>query len=330
MHKTKRWLAVSGVALIPLFLAACKRQASTQMKPPTGFFGAFYNVIGKPLQGLMTWIAGFFGGTAGSGFGIAIILITLAVRLVLLPLMLRQQRNMTMSQEKQRVLKPQLDIIQKQMKKPGITQEETLRLNAMMQEVYKKNGTSMIPSMGCLTMLIQLPIFSGLYQAVAYSPEISSAKFFGISLGESSLVITIVATLLYFLQSIIMLQAYPPEQRKQMQTSAMLNPIMTFFFCMFYNAGLGLYFLAGGIIVLIQQVIVTYVITPNIRKKMDAQIAENPPVIVVDEHTFDQPVAAASETTTATAPATEAKGEQAEPAAKRNRNAGKQRHHHKD
>lgn len=330
MHKTKRWLAVSGVALIPLFLAACKRQASTQMKPPTGFFGAFYNVIGKPLQGLMTWIAGFFGDTAGSGFGIAIILITLAVRLVLLPLMLRQQRNMTMSQEKQRVLKPQLDIIQKQMKKPGITQEETLRLNAMMQEVYKKNGTSMIPSMGCLTMLIQLPIFSGLYQAVAYSPEISSAKFFGISLGESSLVITIVATLLYFLQSIIMLQAYPPEQRKQMQTSAMLNPIMTFFFCMFYNAGLGLYFLAGGTIVLIQQVIVTYVITPNIRKKMDAQIAENPPVIVVDEHTFDQPVAAASETTTATAPATEAKGEQAEPAAKRNRNAGKQRHHHKD
>ncbi|MFD1393652.1 membrane protein insertase YidC [Lacticaseibacillus jixianensis] len=317
MSKMKRWLAVSGVALIPLFLAACKRQATTQMKPPTGFFGAFYNVIGKPLQGLMTWIAGFFGGTAGSGFGIAIILITLAVRLVLLPLMLNQQKNMTQSQEKQRVLKPQLDIIQKQMKKPGITQAEQLHLNALMQDVYKKNGTSMIPSMGCLTMLIQLPVFSGLYQAVAYSPEISSAKFFGIALGESSMVITIVATLLYVVQSWMMLQTYPPEQRKQMQTSVMLSPLMTFFFCMFYNAGLGLYFLAGGIIILIQQVIVTYIITPNIRKRMDAELAENPPVIVVDEHTFDAPAAEVATSTAAAA---------SDPAAakKHNRNAGKQ------
>ncbi|MFD1439977.1 membrane protein insertase YidC [Lacticaseibacillus hegangensis] len=324
MHKSKRWLALSGVALITLFLAACSRQASTQLKPPTGFFGAFYNVIGKPLQQLMVWIAGFFGSSTASGFGIAIIIITLAVRLILLPLMLNQQKNMTESQEKQRVLKPQLDIIQKQMKKPGITQEETLRLNAMMQDVYKKNGTSMIPSMGCLTMLIQLPIFSGLYQAVAYSPEISSSKFFGIALGQSSMLITIAATLLYFAQSMIMLQAYPKSQRKQMQTSAMLNPIMTFFFCMFYNAGLGLYFLAGGIIVLIQQAIVTYVITPNIRKRMDAEIAENPPVIVVDEHTFDEPAPEAETTTTVD----ELTGnDQPAPTAKRNRNAGKQRHH---
>ncbi|WP_179395211.1 membrane protein insertase YidC [Lacticaseibacillus absianus] len=319
MTKNKKWLALGGLGSLSLLLAACQRTASTTtMKAPTGFFGSFYNLIGKPLQHLMEWLAQFFG--TANGYGIAIIIITLAVRLILLPLMLRQQKNMTESQEKIKILKPQIDLIQAQMKKSN-SQEDQMRLNAMMQDVYKKNGTSMIPSMGCLTLLIQLPIFSGLYQAVAYSPEISSSKFFGIALGQSSMVITIIATLLYVAQSYIMLQMYPPEQRKQMQTSAFLSPVMTFVFCMMYNAGLGLYFLAGGIIILIQQVIVTYMITPAIRTRMDAELAENPPVIVVDENTFK-----------ATAPAA-VDGDNVIPASSRpernahGRNAGKQRHH---
>ncbi|WP_407891346.1 membrane protein insertase YidC [Lacticaseibacillus sp. N501-2] len=319
MHRLKKWATLGGVTGLGLLLTACKQQATNAtLKPPTGFFGMFYNLIGKPLQHLMEWIAQ--GLNNPNGFGIAILLITLVVRLVLLPAMLNQQRKMTASQEKQKILKPQLDIIQAQMKKPGITQEETLRLNQMMQDVYKKNGTSMIPSMGCLTLLIQLPIFSGLYQAVAYSPEISKSTFFGIQLGHSSLIITFVATAFYLLQSWVMMQGVPPEQRKAMQTSALISPIMTFVFCLMYNAGLGLYFLAGGVIILIQQLIVTYIITPNIRKRLDEEMEKNPPVIVVDEHTFDTPVE----------PAVSAPIDPAKPGiTKKNRNAGKQQHHHK-
>ncbi|WP_125702993.1 membrane protein insertase YidC [Lacticaseibacillus daqingensis] len=321
MRKLKQWLVLGGLGSLTVLLAACGNTAKhATLKAPTGFFGTFYNLIGKPLQHLMEWLAQLVG--TANGYGIAIIIITLAVRLILLPLMLRQQKNMTESQEKMKILKPQVDLIQKQMKKVS-SQEEQMRLNALMQDVYKKNGTSMIPSMGCMTLLIQLPIFSGLYQAVAYSPEISSSRFFGIALGQSSMIITIIATLLYLAQSYIMLQMYPPEQRKQMQTSAFLSPLMTFFFCMMYNAGLGLYFLAGGIIILIQQIIVTYMITPAIRKRMDAELAENPPVIVVDENTFtnNAPIAAANVTETTIDPASrpERNG--------KGRNAGKQRHH---
>lgn len=318
MQRIKKWATLGSVGLLGLLLSACKRVATTATKPPTGFFGTFYNWIGKPLQGLMEWIAGFFG--SANGYGIAIIIITLVVRLVLLPLMLRQQRTMTISQEKMKVLKPQIDIIQAQSKK-NPTQEEQLHLNQLMQEVYRKNGTSMIPSMGCLTMLIQLPIFSGLYQAVAYSPEISKSTFFGIPLGQSSLLITIIATALYFVQSWIMLQGVDKDQRKTMQTTALISPMITFIFCLFYNAGLGLYFLAGGIIIIIQQLLVTYVITPSIRKQIDREMKEKPPVIVVDEHTFDQPVAAAA--TPAAAKATQAKQQE-----RRHRNAGKQNRNH--
>ncbi|WP_225047623.1 membrane protein insertase YidC [Lacticaseibacillus kribbianus] len=318
MRNLKKWALLGGMSAAAVFLTACQR-TTTQLKPPTGFFGVFYNWIGKPLQNLMELIANHLG--TASGYGIAIIIITVVVRLILLPLMLRQQKNMTQSQEKMKVLKPQIDLIQAEMKRPH-DQAETLRLNQMMQDVYRKNGTSMIPSMGCLTLLIQLPIFSGLYQAVAYSPEISSSKFFGIALGQSSMVITIIATLLYVAQSYIMLQTYPPEQRKQMQTTAFLSPLMTFFFCMMYNAGLGLYFLAGGIIILVQQVIVTYVITPAIRTRMDAELAENPPVIVVDENTFAKPEPAPA----ATVETIDENGRPERPA--HGRNAGKQRHHH--
>ena len=320
MHKLKRWLVLGAIPLLTVVLTACKRTTTTTLKPPTGFFGIFYKWVGLPLQHLMDWIAPWFG--KASGYGIAIILITLAVRLILLPAMLRQQKNMTISQEKMKVLKPQLDIIQAQMKKAS-SQEETLRLNQLMQDVYKKNGTSMLPSMGCLTLLIQLPIFSGLYQAVAYSPEISTSKFFGIALGQNSMVITIVATLIYLVQSWIMVQGVDASQRKAMQTTALMSPIMTFFFCMFYNAGLGLYFLAGGIMIVIQQVIVTYVMTPRIRKQIDEEIKGKPPVIVVDEHTFDQGVIA--QAAPAAGPATAARP--TTPHSGHGRNAGKQRHH---
>ena len=327
MHKSKKFVTLGLVSLLPLILAACAQttKKGTTMKPPTDpFFGTFYKVIGLPLQHLMEWIASLVG--TASSYGIAIIVITLLVRLIVLPLMLRQQRTMTAYQEKQKIIQPQLKIVQEATKRAK-TPEQQMAMNGYMRKISSANGTSMIPSMGCLPMLIQLPIFSGLYQAIAYSPEISEATFFGIQLGHSNFIVTILATLPYIVVSLIMLQGVPPEQRKAMQTTAFLNPIMTFVFCMMYNAGLGLYFGAGGIILIIQQAIVTYVVTPNIRKRMDAEMEENPPVIVVDEHTFDN-------WDTATAGATGAAGttgssKPADPDAidhgkLRRRNAGKQ------
>ena len=93
-----------------------------------------------------------------------------------------------------------------------------------------------------------------------------------------------------------------------------------------YNAGLGLYFGAGGIILIIQQAIVTYIVTPNIRKRLDAEMEENPPVEVVNEHTFDDWGAV---TATAGSTGTQSRQQPVDPDAidhqqLRKRNAGKQ------
>ena len=163
MHKSKKFVTLGLVSLLPLILAACAQttKKGTTMKPPTDpFFGTFYKVIGLPLQHLMEWIASLVG--TASSYGIAIIVITLLVRLIVLPLMLRQQRTMTAYQEKQKIIQPQLKIVQEATKRAK-TPEQQMAMNGYMRKIYSANGTSMIPSMGCLPMLIQLPIFSGLY-----------------------------------------------------------------------------------------------------------------------------------------------------------------------
>lgn len=327
MKKNKRIATLAMLALtMTFFLAGCVPQKmSAHPKIPTGLiYGSSYKYIAVPLQHLMESIANFFGGL--NGYGWAIIIITFVVRMILLPLMLNQSNKMTEQQEKTRRLKPQLDIIQEQ-QKVATSPEEKAELSQLMMKVYKENGSSMMPSLGCLTLIIQLPIFSGLYQAIQYSPEISSSHFLGIGLGQPNIIITIVATLFYVGQSALSLVGMPAEQKKQMQTTVLMSPAITFFISLFAPAGLALYFLAGGMIMIIQQVLTTFVIMPRVKKRVDAEIAENPIVTVVTREMFNKksvkPAAAASETTVKTNQKT---NDHSNHTTDHKRNSGKQNH----
>ncbi|MDR4211034.1 insertase, partial [Bacillus thuringiensis] len=68
-----------------------------------------------------------------------------------------------------------------------------------------------------------------IYQAVAYSKELAASSFFGISLGQRSIVLTIIATLLYVIQGYLSMVGIPEEQKKAMQMTLILSPAMTFF-----------------------------------------------------------------------------------------------------
>lgn len=288
MNNKKKLMTLAGVSSLMLLLGACGRPNPAAMvnHPPTGFFyGSIYKYLGLPMQHLLDWFAGFLGG--GSGYGIAILALTIVVRLILMPSMIKQQKGMAEQQEKAKVLQPQLKLLQAAAKKAQ-DQREQMQINGLMQDVYKKNGSSMMPKMGCLVLLIQLPIFSGLYSAVAYSKDIFTSTFFGIQLGKPSMIITIVATLCYFAQGWMSLQSATPEQRKSMQTMVMFSPLMTFWISMISSAGLGLYFLGTGLIMIVQQAIITFIITPSIRKRIDAEMADKPPVIVVSPDMFDE------------------------------------------
>ena len=64
-------------------------------------------------------------------------------------------------------LKPQVEAAQQKLK-AATTREEQMAAQAEMQQVYRENGLSMTGGIGCLPLLIQMPIFSALYFTARY------------------------------------------------------------------------------------------------------------------------------------------------------------------
>lgn len=87
-------------------------------------------------------------------YGVAIILFTIIIKLLLLPLGIKSQKSMA----KQQKLAPQLAELQKKYA------NDKEKLNKEMLELYQANGVS--PASGCLPMLLQLPIIWGLFQVI--------------------------------------------------------------------------------------------------------------------------------------------------------------------
>ncbi len=74
-------------------------------------------------------------------------------------------------------LKPQVDIAQANLKK-ATTREEQMQAQADMQKIYSENNVSMFGGIGCLPLLIQMPIFSALYFTARYTQGIQNSEFF--------------------------------------------------------------------------------------------------------------------------------------------------------
>lgn len=310
MKRTKRLLSYGGLfTVLTLLLSACSN-TQTHRQPPTGFlYGPIYHWLGLPMQHLITWIANLFGNPPDYGW--AILLITLIVRLVLLPLMLSQSKSTLRQQHRREAIKPQLDDIQKR-QAAATTPEEKSALSQEMMATMKANGVSMTGGIGCLPMLIQLPVFSALYMAIQYSPAIFKTTFLGISLGQTNIVVAVLAGLTYVVQGYLSLIGLPESQKKQMQTMMMMSPAMTFFIALVSPAGLGLYFFAGGILAIFQTLITNFYYMPRIKAEVAADIKKNPPKPVKAVETPTKPKPAPKPvTTTTTKPS-------------RNRNAGKQ------
>ncbi|MGT9231425.1 membrane protein insertase YidC, partial [Enterococcus faecalis] len=122
--------------------------------------GFFYNTFVEPMKHLLQWLG---NDVLNNDYGLAIIILVIVIRLVLLPFMLSNYKNSHMMREKMKVAKPEVDGIQEKVKRAR-TQEEKMAANQELMEVYKKYDMNPMKSMlGCLPMLIQMPIIMGLY-----------------------------------------------------------------------------------------------------------------------------------------------------------------------
>lgn len=209
----------------------------------------FHTYIVNPMTAMINFNATLFHGN----YGLAIILMTLIIRFVIMPLTVKQYKTQKIMKTKMDALKPEMTAIQEKLKtttdldKKGELQREMMGL-------YQKHGVNPL-NMGCLPMLIQMPILMGFYYAIKDSHEIATHTFLWFNLGQANIVMAIIAGAIYYLQSKISLQQMPEEQQKQMKMMTMLSPIMILLFSFSAPAALPLYWSIGGLFLIVQSLI---------------------------------------------------------------------------
>lgn len=267
--KKKNQLALS-FALIAILLSGCVQR--TKSGKPYGFV---YEKLAIPTQHVLNWLAEILGGS----YGWSIIVITFVVRLILMPIMIKQSKNATIQQEKISLIRPQLNKLQER-QKAAKTPEEQAAVSQAMMKLYRDNNISMTGGIGCLPLLIQMPIFAALYAAIQYSPELAKSYFMGINLGHRSFAFVLLTFISYALQGYLSTLGLPEEQKKQMQSMMIISPLMITVMTYVSPAGLGLYFFIGGIFACIQTVIINFM-RPRIREEIQNEL-KNRPVVEVE------------------------------------------------
>jgi YidC/Oxa1 family membrane protein insertase len=132
-------------------------------------FGWLYHLLKWLLNELHTWIVPVFGSQA---WGMAIIFLTIIVRLVLFPLTFKQYQGALRMQ----ALQPKIKELQRKYKNDrALLQQETMKL----YQQYRVN-----PFASCLPVLLQLPVFICLYYAIRYTQALKLAPFLWIPAGQ--------------------------------------------------------------------------------------------------------------------------------------------------
>jgi YidC/Oxa1 family membrane protein insertase len=114
----------------------------------------------------MFWLLDLFGHWAGN-FGVAILLLTIVVRLVFFPLANTQFKSMS----RMKKLQPHVERIRERFA------DDKLRQQQEMMELYKREKVN--PLSGCLPIFIQIPVFFSLYKVLLVTIEMRQAPFFG-------------------------------------------------------------------------------------------------------------------------------------------------------
>ena len=181
-------------------------------------------VIATPIF----WTLRFIHGIVGN-WGVAIIILTLLIKLLFFPLSAASYRSMA----KMRLVAPKLEKLKQQ------HANDREALNRAMMDMYKTEKIN--PLGGCLPVIIQIPVFISLYWSILASVEMRYAPFFGwitdLSAADPYYVLPILMGASMFLQS--RLNPVPPDpmQAKLMQIMPIAFSVVFFFF----PAGLVLY-----------------------------------------------------------------------------------------
>lgn len=228
----------------------------------------FHSFIYQPLYNTLIFL---YNIVPGGDFGIAIILITAILRILLVPIYKKQIE----SQQKLQELQPKIKELQEKYKDNKEQQTKEL------MQFYKDNKTN--PFSGCLPLIIQLVFLIGIYNTLMtisnnglvvdgkelYSFVSNPGKvnqiFIGlVDLTKPSPLFAILAAIAQYFQTKMLMAKQPVAVKKegdqpdmaQIMSKQMLylGPLLTLFIGIKFAAGLSLYWLASTLFMLIQQI----------------------------------------------------------------------------
>lgn len=175
-------------------------------------------------------------------YGVAIILLTIAIRLLMYPLTLNQMKSAV----KMRKLQPKLQALQERYK------ENPQEYQKRVMELWKEHGIN--PFSGCLPLLVQLPILYALFAVLRdFSFEGISPNFlfWDLSVSDPYYVLPILAGVTTYFQA--MMTMTDPSQRAMM----MVMPVVITFISISFPAGLVLYWFTSNLFAIAQQFLIT-------------------------------------------------------------------------
>jgi YidC/Oxa1 family membrane protein insertase len=200
------------------------------------------DAIAQGLVAMLAAIHGFVGN-----WGLAIILLTLAVKLVLYPLTAKSFESMAAM----RKLKPEIDALNERFA------DDREKKGAAMMELYRKHKIN--PLGGCLPQLLQLPIWWALYMSLSSNVELFRRPFFGfwsdLAAPDPYYVLPLALGVLMWVQQKITPSTMDPAQAKMM---LYMMPTMITAFMLFLPSGLCLYMFTNSVLSIGQQRFIEY------------------------------------------------------------------------
>jgi YidC/Oxa1 family membrane protein insertase len=197
------------------------------------------------LETGLSWLLTFFYNVSGS-YGLAIILLTVTIRLVLAPLTLSQSKSM----EAMKTLQPKMNALQQKYK------DDPEEYQRRVMELYKEHNIN--PLSGCLPMLIQLPFLWALF-AVLRNYDFGTGFLWLTSLSEPDplYILPVLSALTTYIQ--MMMTSADASQKSMM----LIMPIFIGYISISFPAGLVLYWVVSNLFSMGQQYLIARRMSPQ-------------------------------------------------------------------
>ena len=204
----------------------------------------WFDFIAKPLLKLLHFFYDYVGN-----YGVAIILLTVLIKAIFWPLSHKSYKSM----EQMKKLQPLLTQLREKHK------DDRQKMNEEMMQLYKTYKVN--PAGGCLPMVVQIPVFFGLYQALLHSIELRHASFIRylpftdmIWLADLSAKDPFYITPLIMGATMFLQQKMTPAPGDPTQAKIMLfMPVIFTFMFLNFPSGLVVYWLVNNVISIAQQ-----------------------------------------------------------------------------